>query len=53
MSKWIKAYQDAMELLSIIDNNCPFIKDDSVGCYGCEIQDECNYVIKIGNLKPK
>lgn len=51
--RWIKLYQEAMDLLSIIDNNCPFINDDSVGCYVCKIQDECNHVIAIRNLQPK
>ena len=51
--RWINMYQEAMDLLSIIDNKCPFSNDVSVDCYGCKIQDECNYVIKIGNLRPK
>ena len=51
--QWIKTYKDAMDLLSLIDNTCPFAHDIHVDCYGCKIQDECNYVIKIGNLRPK
>lgn len=45
--RWIKLYQEAKDYFSINDNNCPFIKDDIVDCYGCKIQDECNYVIAI------
>lgn len=51
--RWIKLYKEAMELLSIIDNNCPFTKDDSVGCDICKIQNECKYVIAIRALQPK
>lgn len=51
--RWIKGYKEAMDLLSIIDSNCPFIKDESVGCYGCKIHNECKYVIAIRSLQPK
>lgn len=51
--RWINLYKEAMDLLSIIDNTCPFIKDDSVGCSCCKIQNECNYVIAIRHLQPK
>ena len=51
--RWIKVYQEAMDLLSVIGHTCPFIKDDSVDCYSCKIHNECNYVIGICILQPK
>ena len=49
----INLYKEAMELLAIIDNTCPFIADDSVSCDCCKIQNECKYVITISSLQPK
>ncbi len=51
--RWIKLYQEAMDSLAIIDNVCPFINDNSVGCDCCKIQNECKYVIAIRSLQPK
>ena len=51
--RWINLYQEAMELLAIIDNTCPFIADDSVSCDSCKIQNECKYVIAINSMRPK
>ena len=51
--RWINLYQEAMELLAIIDNTCPFRADDSVSCYCCNIQNKCKYVIAIRYLQPK
>ena len=51
--RWIKLYKEAMELLSIIDNTCQFINDDSVSCYSCKIYNERKYVIAIRSLQPK
>lgn len=51
--RWIKLYQEAMNILSVIDNHCPFINDNSVGCNCCKIQNECKYVIAIRYLQPK
>lgn len=51
--RWINLYQEAMELLAIIDNTCPFRADDSVSCDCCKIQNECKYVIAIHSMRPK
>ena len=51
--RWLTVYKEAMELLAIIDNTCPFIADDSVSCDCCKIQNECKYVISIRSLQPK
>lgn len=51
--RWLAVYKEAMDLLSVIVNTCPFIKDDSVSCYCCKIQNECKYLIAIRSLQPK
>lgn len=51
--RWLAVYKEAMDLLAIIDNTCPFIADDSVSCDCCKIQNECKYVIAIRSLQPK
>lgn len=51
--RWINLYKEAMELLSIIDNSCPLINDNSVSCNCCKLQNECQYVIVIRTRQPK
>lgn len=51
--RWINLYKEAMYILSIIDNTCPFINDDSFSCDCCKIQNECKHVITIRSLQPK
>ena len=51
--RWINLYREAMELLAIIDNVCPWRSDDSVCCNCCKIKNECKYVIAIRALQPK
>lgn len=50
--RWIKLYKEAMEVLSIIDHECPFTDDNSGSCDNCKIQKECKYVIAIRCLQP-
>lgn len=51
-NEWLTRYKEAMCILSIIDNVCPFIKDDSVSCESCKIEKECKFVIKICDSHP-
>nr|DAP41931.1 MAG TPA: hypothetical protein [Caudoviricetes sp.] len=51
--RWIALYREAMDLLTIIDNECPFINDESVGCDCCKIQNECKDVIAMRSLQHK
>ena len=34
---WNTTYKEAMNLLHLINNNCPYINDDSVSCDNCKI----------------
>lgn len=51
--RWIAIYRDAMQLLEIIDNVCPFIDDNSVGCDNCKILNKCKFVIRTCDAQPK
>lgn len=50
--EWITRYKEALYRLSIIDNVCPFLKDDSVSCDNCKIEKECKFVTKICDSQP-
>lgn len=51
--RWNNLYQEAMNILEIIGNACPFVNDDSVDCNCCKLKNKCNYVIGIHILQPK
>lgn len=50
---WNSTYKEAMKLLHIINNNCPYINDDSVSCDNCKILNKCKFVIRTCDAQPK